>query len=572
MPTPNDVIAQALKHVDYREGPNNDTVFNRRFGQIPGYPANGFGYPWCQSFQSIVFKDAGMRPNVDYPWTAACSVATQWFKSRGRFDRTPRVGDQALFGADGGSHVELVIAVFNGGRDIEVIGGNTSSGQSANGDGVYRKRYNNWASTTRIHGFGHPVYAEAGSGQTTPPVGASTKFKVAAGMTLLGIAAALGVPLSDLLAANPEIRNPDQITEGQVINVPQKPVQPTPRPMEKPTEKPSPQPAEKPTERPSGGSYTVRRGDTLDAIAQAHRVTLAALLKANAGRFPNPDRIEPGQKVTIPAGASPQPQAKPSTPKPAGRPATPPTTTKNGTYTVKKGDTLSGIAQAHHVELPALLAANAGRFPNPDLIFPGQRVFLPGRTGATAPPAKPKPPAAQRPASPAPVTPPTKQSEPTPGTTADSLLPLPLTHSQVSWEFTAEMRENAAIIRQEAHAVFGAGLGDRAAVIGVATAIQESGLKNLRYGDHDSLGLFQQRPSMGWGTVAQVTDPHYAARKFFTTMKELAPAKFGPNFLTKTPLYQVSHIVQLSGSPEAPAKYERAAAQLVAQLAKGDSQ
>ncbi|MFB7473156.1 LysM peptidoglycan-binding domain-containing protein [Kitasatospora sp. NPDC056184] len=570
MPTPNDVITQALKHVDYREGPNNDTVFNRRFGRIPGYPADGYGYPWCQSFQSIIFKDAGMRPDADYPWTAACASATQWFTSRGRFDRTPKVGDQALFGTDGGSHVELVIAVFNDGRDIETIGGNTNSGQSANGDGVYRKRYNNWASTTRIHGFGHPAYSATGGGQTTPPNGGQgTKFKVAAGMTLLGIAAALGVPLADLLAANPEIRNPDQITEGQVINVPQKPVQPTPQPTEKPTEKPTPKPTEKPVERPSGDSYTVKRGDTLGVIAKAHGVTLAALLKANPGRFPNPDLIEPGQKVTIPAGNAQKPQAKPSTPKPPTRPATPPTTTESGIYTVKKGDTLSGIARAHHIELPALLAANAGRFPDPDLIFPGQRVFLPVRSKTPNPPAKPKPPVDQRPT---PATPPSKQPEPSGGATADSLLPLPLTHAQSSWDFTPEMRENAAIIRQEAHAVFGAGLGDRAAVIGVATAIQESGLKNLRYGDQDSLGLFQQRPSMGWGTVAQVTDPHYAARKFFTTMKELAPGKFGPDYLTKVPLYQVSHIVQLSGSPEAPAKYERAAAQIVAQLAKGGSQ
>ena len=53
-------------------------------------------------------------------------------------------------------------------------------------------------------------------------------------------------------------------------------------------------------------------------------------------------------------------------------------------------------------------------------------------------------------------------------------------------------------------------------VIAVATAMQESRLTNLRHlgtrNDHDSLGLFQQRPSSGWGTPAQVTDPVYAAR------------------------------------------------------------
>ena len=59
------------------------------------------------------------------------------------------------------------------------------------------------------------------------------------------------------------------------------------------------------------------------------------------------------------------------------------------------------------------------------------------------------------------------------------------------------------------------GLPDRAVVIALATAQQESRLRNLDYGDRDSLGLFQQRPSSGWGTAAQVQDPEYAAGKFF---------------------------------------------------------
>jgi len=51
--------------------------------------------------------------------------------------------------------------------------------------------------------------------------------------------------------------------------------------------------------------------------------------------------------------------------------------------------------------------------------------------------------------------------------------------------------------------------------LALATAMQESRLRNLDYGDRDSLGLFQQRPSQGWGTPAQVQDPVYAAGKFF---------------------------------------------------------
>lgn len=59
---------------------------------------------------------------------------------------------------------------------------------------------------------------------------------------------------------------------------------------------------------------------------------------------------------------------------------------------------------------------------------------------------------------------------------------------------------------------------ERAVVIALATALQESKLENLPHGDRDSLGLFQQRPSQGWGTPEQVQDPRYASRKFYTAL------------------------------------------------------
>lgn len=55
----------------------------------------------------------------------------------------------------------------------------------------------------------------------------------------------------------------------------------------------------------------------------------------------------------------------------------------------------------------------------------------------------------------------------------------------------------------------------------LAAGLVESGLQNLRYGDRDSQGVFQQRPSQGWGTVAQVTNPEYAARKYFDSLMKL---------------------------------------------------
>jgi hypothetical protein len=77
---------------------------------------------------------------------------------------------------------------------------------------------------------------------------------------------------------------------------------------------------------------------------------------------------------------------------------------------------------------------------------------------------------------------------------------------------TTEQTANAATIAAVARS---RGLPVRATVIALATAQQESRLRNLDHGDRDSLGLFQQRPSQGWGSPEQVQDPVYAAGKFF---------------------------------------------------------
>lgn len=84
--------------------------------------------------------------------------------------------------------------------------------------------------------------------------------------------------------------------------------------------------------------------------------------------------------------------------------------------------------------------------------------------------------------------------------------------------FSAEQMKNAAII---ASVGSGMAMSKRDLQIGIMTAIAESGLINVNYGDRDSLGLFQQRPSMGWGTPAQVTNPRYSSNKFFSVLKGL---------------------------------------------------
>ncbi|MET9291140.1 hypothetical protein [Streptomyces sp. NPDC003077] len=151
--------------------------------------------------------------------------------------------------------------------------------------------------------------------------------------------------------------------------------------------------------------------------------------------------------------------------------------------------------------------------------------------------------------------------------TVDELLPYTLTYAQQDWTFTSEQKGFGKVIIEEA---LKAGLGYRGAVVGIATALQESGLRNINGGDRDSLGLFQQRPSMGWGTPAQIMDPHYSSAKFFSTMKEMCPGKYGPNYLTERQLWEVAQTVQRSGFPTYYAKHERASAELVAELA-GDA-
>jgi hypothetical protein len=153
------VRRELAKHIGYRESGTNDTIFNREFGRIPGYPHDGYGYPWCHSFLSVCLKRAGLRPDVDYPWTAGCLTGVAWFKGRGRWGSTPKPGAMVYYGQGGGTHVEWVESVSS--SSITTIGGNTSgslAGQYYNGDGVYRKTVSR--SSTSIYGYGYPTYQE----------------------------------------------------------------------------------------------------------------------------------------------------------------------------------------------------------------------------------------------------------------------------------------------------------------------------------------------------------------------------------------------------------------------------
>jgi len=144
---------------------------------------------------------------------------------------------------------------------------------------------------------------------------------------------------------------------------------------------------------------------------------------------------------------------------------------------------------------------------------------------------------------------------------ADQLTPAGLSGAQNTMQISPAQYANARAIVQQALAKR---MGVRSAVIAVATAMQESELMNINYGTSDSLGLFQQRPSCGWGSAAQIMDPAYAANAFLTALQRYQANNPG---WASQPLYQAAQGVQGSAFPLAYAQWESQAAQLTSQIA-----
>jgi spore coat assembly protein SafA len=188
---------------------------------------------------------------------------------------------------------------------------------------------------------GSPKPTDPGNGGTPSkpkPSGDGGNYTVRAGDTMSAIAARNHVSLSALKGANPQVHNANLIYPGQVLHLP-------------------------------GGSsgagkshdYTVRSGDSMSAIAARNHVSLSALKGANP-QVHNPNLIFPGQTIHIPGGSS-------GTGKPASH-----------DYTVRSGDSMSAIAARNGVSLSALKGANP-QIHNPNLIYPGQTVHVPGSGG-----------------------------------------------------------------------------------------------------------------------------------------------------------------------------------------------
>lgn len=172
---------------------------------------------------------------------------------------------------------------------------------------------------------------------------------VAPGETLSGIAMRYGTTVAAIAAAN-NIPNPNWIYVGQRLVIPGYP---------------APPPA-------NYVRYTVQPGDTLTAIAIRFGTTVQAIVQAN--NIWNPSYIQAGVTLLIPVAAPPPPVPPPPPPPAAGF-----------WYMVQPGDTVSGIALRYGTTVWAIVYANS--LPNPSLIFPGQKLWIP----APVPPPPPTP-------------------------------------------------------------------------------------------------------------------------------------------------------------------------------------
>jgi LysM repeat protein len=209
---------------------------------------------------------------------------------------------------------------------------------------------------------------------TARPAFADTVYTVQPGDTLGRIATRFGVSVQAIMSAN-GLTNPNLIFVGQRLTIP--------------TGSSAPAPTQPPSGPPAGGTtvYTVQPGDWLARIASRFGVSVQAIINANPGI--NPNRIFVGQQIIIPGGGGgSQPTAPPATPPPGT--ATPPPSGGGQVYIVQRGDTLARIAARFGVSVQAIMSANG--MTNPNLIFVGQRLTIPGSGGSQpVPPATPPP-------------------------------------------------------------------------------------------------------------------------------------------------------------------------------------
>lgn len=182
-----------------------------------------------------------------------------------------------------------------------------------------------------------------------------SSHRVVRGDTVSGIASRYGLSTSAVLKLN-KLKLNSVIYPGQKLKLTG-------------ASTPAPRKASSAPATTGGKTYTVKSGDTLGGIAARHGVKLSQVLSWN--RLSMSSIIYPGQKIRI-GGSSASPAPAKANPTAA--------TASSRSYTIKSGDTLSGIASRHGVRLAAVLSAN--RLKVTSIIYPGQKLVIPGKSGA----------------------------------------------------------------------------------------------------------------------------------------------------------------------------------------------
>lgn len=269
--------------------------------------------------------------------------------------------------------------------------------------------------------------------------------------------------------------------------------------------------------------YVIVAGDTISSIAERFGVATATVLSANG--LGASSLIFPNQSLTIPTTMLPQ-APEPELVASLASAAT--TLQTGGTYTIASGDTIGGIAARLGISQQSLLDANGLQASS--LIFSGDTLMLPGAADAA--------------------------TTITNASAGSSIVIL-----------NEEMRQNAAVIVKVGHEL---GVSSQGIIIALATAMQESTLRNLDWGDRDSVGLFQQRPSAGWGSVDELTTPDYAARLFYGGASNPNAGRTRGLLdiagWESMPLTAAAQAVQISAFPDAYAQWEASAQDWYAQL------
>ncbi|MCU1405925.1 MAG: LysM peptidoglycan-binding protein [Glaciihabitans sp.] len=359
--------------------------------------------------------------------------------------------------------------------------------------------------------------AEAGTEQGTISVAEATPstYRVQGGDTVSSIAGRYGLSTASVLALN-GLGWKSTIFPGQVLSLSNSGAPVAAAPVE----------ASAPVVTTSASStrYTIAKGDTVGGIASKFGVSVASILAANS--LDVSSVIYAGRTLNIPGGGETVVSAPTSV-----AAATSPSAA--GSYTIKPGDTITGIAKQFGIGTQALLEANG--LSASSIIFSDQKLVIPAAGGVQT----------------ASVQTAAVVSAVTSGTT----------------QLSGEMAANARVIVRVGQQL---GVPDYGIVVALAAAMQESSLRNVTGGDRDSIGLFQQRPSTGWGTPEQLIDAEYASRLFYG-------GNNNPNVGNTSGLLDVSNWqnlsvsqaaqkVQISGHPTAYAQWESSARAWLAEL------